>query len=413
MRLKNINNLFHYTAGSHTILYTSFECLKFHFLAIYLVEYLSVLLGKEVYMAFLLKVHILLKRKLSGVRHSNSYRFFLRMIILLCLVLLASASGSATELAEQSGVNNFTWTRTSADDPMLFSYMGDRSLRLDTNNPPHIAFGGDHLYYAHHDGSNWFFEKVDPSDGVGLFASLALDSSNRPHISYYDTIHGALKYAYFDGAVWVITTLDRYAYSIFEEINDPDAVIGSSNRYVAERQWHSFPSGLPGDSLDPNAISPISDLNGFGLYNSIDIDSCGDIHISYYDSISDNLKYARTLNGNWTILTIDFSGDVGSYSSLAVDSYGFPHISYYDQTNGNLKYASFNGTSWIIQILDEAGDTGLYTSIALGKNQRPAISYYKKISNDDGELRYASFNGSDWAYQTVDPDKLAGQYTSP
>jgi hypothetical protein len=111
--------------------------LKFHFLAIYLVEYLSVLLGKEVYMAFLLKVHILLKRKLSGVRHSFSYRFFLSMIILLGLVLPASSSASAAELAEQSGVNNFTWTQTSADDPMLFSYMGDRSLRLDTNNHPH------------------------------------------------------------------------------------------------------------------------------------------------------------------------------------------------------------------------------------------------------------------------------------
>src|SRR4030042_3712719 len=360
-------------------------------------------------MAFPSKIHQLYKSKLWVNAHSIYFRFLFSLIILIAMVYPATNSVAAATLSDQSVNENFAWTPQSVDTPMLFNYMGDRSLRMDTANHPHIAFGGDHLYYAYHDGLNWNFETVDPSDGVGLFASLALDSSKQPHISHYETIQGALKYAYYDGADWVITTLDKYALSAEDDINTPDTVLGTSNRYVGERQWRSFPTGLPGDSIDPNAISPISDLIGYGLYNSIAIDAAGNLHISYYDSVNGNIKYAHTPNGSWSISTVDFNGDVGSYSSLAVNSSGFPQISYYDKTNGNLKYASFNGTTWILQNLDTSGDTGLFTSIALGQNQRPAISYY---DNTNEYLRYGYYNGSNWTYQTVDPDAKVGQYTS-
>jgi hypothetical protein len=156
--------------------------------------------------------------------------------------------------------------------------------------------------------------------------------------------------------------------------------MGIPNRYVGDRDWRSSPTGLPGEGNSTEAISPISDLIGYGLYNSIAIDSLGDIHISYYDSVNGNLKYARTTLGSWSFQTVDFSGDVGLYSSIAVNSSGFPQISYYDKTNGNLKFASFNGTSWTVQILDTSGDTGLYTSVAFIQNQRPAISYFDKTN---------------------------------
>ena len=64
--------------------------------------------------------------------------------------------------------------------------MSDRSLRLDSEGHPHIAYGGKHLYYAWHDGVEWHYETVDGAYEVGMFASLALDAAGRPHISYYD-----------------------------------------------------------------------------------------------------------------------------------------------------------------------------------------------------------------------------------
>ncbi|MDH7486327.1 MAG: carboxypeptidase regulatory-like domain-containing protein, partial [Anaerolineae bacterium] len=80
--------------------------------------------------------------------------------------------------------------------------MTNRSLRLDTSGHPHIAYGGDHLYYAWHDGAAWHLETVDPSPGVGRYASLGLDGAGFPHISYHDGVHGSLKYARWTGSTW-------------------------------------------------------------------------------------------------------------------------------------------------------------------------------------------------------------------
>ena len=62
--------------------------------------------------------------------------------------------------------------------------MSSRSIAVDSNNHPHFAYGGDHLYYAYYDGSSWHYETVDSSPGVGRYASIALDESDNAHISY-------------------------------------------------------------------------------------------------------------------------------------------------------------------------------------------------------------------------------------
>jgi hypothetical protein len=64
------------------------------------------------------------------------------------------------------------------DSAMLFSAMGDHSMRLDSQNNPHIAFGGDHLYYASYNGSTWELETVDDLKGVGFFTSLFIDRND-------------------------------------------------------------------------------------------------------------------------------------------------------------------------------------------------------------------------------------------
>ena len=48
----------------------------------------------------------------------------------------------------------------------------------------------------------WHIETVDGTGSVGLYSSIALDSSDYPHISYYDHTNDNLKYAYYDGSSW-------------------------------------------------------------------------------------------------------------------------------------------------------------------------------------------------------------------
>ena len=141
-------------------------------------------------MGLLSKIHPIGSSIIQRITPIHLRNIIFTIIILGGLVSLDLHPVSADSLSQQSGINNFSWASQAVDAPRLFNYMGDRSLRLDSNDHAHIAFGGDHLYYAYYDGSNWNFETVDPADGVGLFASLALDTLDHPHISYYDSLHG-------------------------------------------------------------------------------------------------------------------------------------------------------------------------------------------------------------------------------
>jgi hypothetical protein len=70
------------------------------------------------------------------------------------------------------------------------------SLALDSNDNPHISYrdslNGD-LKYAHWDGSVWVLQTADALGNAGECTSLALDSNDNPHISYY--ANSNLRYA--------------------------------------------------------------------------------------------------------------------------------------------------------------------------------------------------------------------------
>ena len=109
------------------------------------------------------------------------------LVLGLLLGLLLVVMVSAADPAEQE-----QWVIECADCPKQFGGMDSRSLRLDADGHPHIAYGGDHLYYAWYDGTSWHYETADESSGVGGDASLDLDGAGYPHISYWDELNGAL-----------------------------------------------------------------------------------------------------------------------------------------------------------------------------------------------------------------------------
>jgi len=352
------------------------------------------------------------------------------------------------------GAASFGWLVECVDCPKYFTSMTDRSLRVDTAGHPHIAYGGDHLYYAWHDGSTWYLETVDDAPGVGSYASLALDGSGYPHISYYDDANHDLKYAYRDASGWHILTVDSEGevgedtslavdgngYPHIAYVDDTNSDLkyayrdasGWHKERVADVTYNPRPSlaltgaGSPRISYSDyvglwikyayrsaygNWLTLNVDAVGTGGgSSSLAVDGDGHPHISYYSGAGfEQLEYAYQDASGWHWETVDSEGRVGTSTSLALDGSGYPRVSYYDGTNADLKYAYQDASGWHTQTVDSGGSVGLYTSLALDGAGLPHISYYDGTNAD---LKYAYQDASGWHMQAVDSRAEPGWGTS-
>jgi uncharacterized delta-60 repeat protein len=135
--------------------------------------------------------------------------------------------------------------------------------------------------------------------------------------------------------------------------------------------------------------------------NDLATDSSGALHLAFYDSATNTLKYAyRAANGLWNgVMTVDDTPGAGGYLSLAVTSAGNPVIAYYAGATTDLKLASMSDGEFSLQTIDSKGSVGQYPSLAIDGSDRPRVSYYRKSS---GDLRYAWRSGKGWRIQTID-----------
>ena len=77
---------------------------------------------------------------------------------LFLLVGYATADNSSSTRA--SLAPSITWQIECVDCPKYFTEH-DLSLQRDSSGNPHIVYGGDRVYHAWHDGSEWHNEVVD------------------------------------------------------------------------------------------------------------------------------------------------------------------------------------------------------------------------------------------------------------
>src|SRR3989338_6344590 len=318
-------------------------------------------------------------------------------LILLALFLSPSAS-----FAE--------WTIEAADAPKAISYLDQRAIAVDGYDRPHVAYGGDHLYYAYFDGSQWQYETVDSSPGVGAYASIAIDSNNNVHISYQDSYpNGDLKYATNASGAWVASTVDS-AGNVGEYTS---IAIDSNNKaHISYFDSTNYDLIYVTNASGAWVASTVDSAGYLGKYTSIAIDSNNNAHISYYDAIVNrDLKYATNASGAWVTSTVDSEGNVGEYNtSIAIDSNNKVHISYYDvYPNKDLKYATNASGTWVASTVDSEGDVGGYTSIAIDSNNKAHISY---LGLTDYSLKYATNASGSWVASTIDNAGSVGWYAS-
>jgi hypothetical protein len=280
--------------------------------------------------------------------------------------------------------------------------LGVGSIAVDSSNNPHICYyiglSGD-LKYAKYVSDTWHIQTVSKGNAF-RYGSLVLDSVDNPHIvfSYSNNTSIEMRYAKFAGGSWHFETIDYPSvgvYSFAMDSNDNPHVA-----YISRSTGTGWTYELRYATLDNGSWTVESvEIGDIGAFISIAVDTVGNPHISYYRYINDDLRYASRINGIWYITTVDSTEDVGAGNSLALDANDNPHISYLDKTNNDVKYARWTGNSWSLQIVDSSESLKGGTSLAIDAETNPHISYTDITNNYQ---QYVKRINDKWINQIVD-----------
>lgn len=256
-------------------------------------------------------------------------------------------------------------SRKTSSSNKVGSIAAASDIAYDQQDVLHVAYydGIEHtIKYATRDSAGlWSKTQIVDTGGadVGVYLSIAIDNAGKPSIAYFDSTNADLKYAHFDGAAWSAQTLD-------------------------------------------------SDKN-VGAFPSLAFDSQGDPVISYWRKSGSDLRLMTIDSaGNWSRQTIDSTGDVGAWTSISMtDDRSVVAIAYADLTNGDLKYARYLDGAWTLLLVDDLDGVG-YTSLNIHNNQ--AFISYQDFKN--GDLKFAKRENSQWVTETVYTPGNTGQFSN-
>jgi hypothetical protein len=290
-----------------------------------------------------------------------------------------------------------SWSIETIDQPILFPT--DRkgkysSLKFNSSGTPYIAYyfentsGVDALKVAYYKGSSgncgvgtqagkWQCDTIQSGEGVGQYASLAIDALGNRHVAYYDGVNGDLWYAQSGNMV----------------------NCGPGNTWLC---------------------IPVDAGSDVGQYASLYVDSGYHFHIAYYDATADKLKYAVDVGsgGNCGVFGSARCETIAAMPagyhpmgvSMAEDAGSYPVIAY-QSDNGSLNLArplaalglvAGSGncgpenpfSTWYCETIDRSGTwipyrNGDFVSIALHQSGLATIAYNEFVTASDGNLAIA------------------------
>jgi hypothetical protein len=306
-----------------------------------------------------------------------------------------SATAATGEPVPQSYLSSETFTITALASGTTFYFA------LKTADEVGNYGGLSNVASGTTEASPWSVEVIE--SGVGLYNSLAYDSSGNPAVAY-----GAgetIKLARWNGASWDIET-------VFTEtdIAGIDLAFDPGDGYPSlSWGWGKLKfAHYDGSSWD------VTTLERKGAHNdvtSLVYDSSGNPTISYRTTGRNSaaLKLASWNGNSWDIEVVD-AGAGARYNSLAYDSDGYPAIAYSHDVSGNnyldtLKYAHWNGNTWDITTVETGTNGfGVFAEMAFDPvTGNPAI-----VHGGSGSVRFLSWDGSTWNLEVVD----TAQYNS-
>lgn len=317
----------------------------------------------------------------------------------ISLAILPSGEPAMSFYGDTDKSIEFSWLEDGAWGTSTVATDADRlsstSLAILSSDHPAISYSSDGaLQYTWFDGNAWHRVVIDDGEGAGLSGinemSMVILPSGQPAISYgarYISqvsdmifIEDRLKYAWFDGEMWHVTTVDDGGSAGFSNslatLPTGQPVIA----YSGDRQLKF--AAFKGEAWEVSTV----DSEGVWGGNGLAILPSGQPAISYCDA-GDNQKYAWSDGTEWHTTVVDAAGNVGEDSSLAVLPSGQPVISYcLRQPDDDLKFAWREGDQWHTTIVDAEGEVGRYSSLAILPTGQPAICYF---DDGNGDVKYA------------------------
>jgi YD repeat-containing protein len=284
------------------------------------------------------------------------------------------------------------------------------SIALDSNNKAHISYYNStnaNLNYATNVSGNWVRAVIEATDDAGKYSSIAVDSNDKVHISYYKAAPNYnLRYATNISGVWALKNVEGT-----DDVGKHSAIALDNNNKAHISYYKATNTRLKyATNVSGSWVTTAVDTSGStGTYTSIAADSDNKLHISYYDAGNKYLKYATNASGSWVTTAVDTFGNSGTYTSIALDFNNKAHISYYDAANTALKYATNVSGGWVTETIDTSGNTGTYSSIAVDFGNNVHISYHDAAN---GSLKYATNVSGSWLTVDLDPSGGVGTYTS-
>lgn len=211
------------------------------------------------------------------------------------------------------------------------------SIDVDGLDHVHITYRGvaNDLKYTTNITGSWVTETVDPGAGAFDSPTIALDGSNKVHISWCDETNEALKYSTNISGSWLTETVDTSA------AGRSLALDGSDKVHVSYAKGGDV---LYATNASGSWIAETVDTSG--VDSSIALDSSDNVHIIY--TRDDGLMYATNTSGSWVTEAVDTNG---ARSSISLDSLDNVHITY---GFAGLRYATNVTGAWVTETVIEA-----------------------------------------------------------
>ena len=254
------------------------------------------------------------------------------------------------------------------------------NLALDADDHPHIVYYdsvGDSIKYTWNDGSTWHFASTAAGE-IARYISMALDTNGHPHIAYYSLIGQNIKYAFWNGAAWTVQNVDTIGKVDSESFRSVSIAVDSQNRphisYFHEAAHHLKYANWDGAVWQTQWVDT---QEVRGKVSSLALDANDYARIAYRDDTNDRLRYVAWDGSSWQFESIDWNGNVGWYPSLVIAADGSSRVAYRDIRDGMLRYAHRDAQGWHYQTVDGTteDDVAYYIDLALNDDY-PVIVHY-------------------------------------